>query len=480
MGNTRYYTKDNGQSFAELEYDVWGAVTSPSKLVNNDNGNFAAAVFTGHPYDTVLDIYFAEARFYDANHRQWMASDPIKSGLNWYLYVEGNPATFFDPSGLLGEGLYGSLGDSWLRDKKLHFGNGYDLEKPSYSGINFNQIKQQWDRTWIGMQAIGSAFYYMPALKSAAQLKEVLAKEQKRQSAIDFFENSKFNLMSPQNKAPEKVSGKTNQIIMFEDYLDAVGENSTDFSSNRPSYAPKYNSEKINIEAVLDMIMSQLVKSELSMPTISKPVDLKTTYENLRRDWSNSFTSLRDKVFENASEKTKQTILKLERWIDENTWAFVDEQLGGKSEQENNYRIRWPHIDLSIYKENGFQKTYFNGGVYIGELDLDFGKPGGFVLKINGPKADAALGLSEQVLGARASYAAAEIYLGFRSIDESINQGDKQYSDVLIGATLGASKGTLAKNITKFISTDLSNPSSATISFGMITIRVDRGVWKNE
>ena len=97
MGNTRYYTKDNGQSFAELEYDVWGAVTSPGKLNNNDNGNFAAAVFTGHPYDTVLDIYFAEARFYDAKYRQWMSSDPIKSGLNWYLYVEANPATFFDP-----------------------------------------------------------------------------------------------------------------------------------------------------------------------------------------------------------------------------------------------------------------------------------------------------------------------------------------------------------------------------------------------
>ncbi len=100
MGNTRYYTKDNGQSFAELEYDVWGAVTSPSKLTNNDNGNFAAAVFTGHPYDTVLDIYFAEARFYDAKYRQWMASDPIKSGLNWYLYANGNPATYWDPNGL--------------------------------------------------------------------------------------------------------------------------------------------------------------------------------------------------------------------------------------------------------------------------------------------------------------------------------------------------------------------------------------------
>jgi len=121
MGNTRYYTKDNGQSFAELEYDVWGAVTSPSKLNNNDNGNFAAAVFTGHPYDTVLDIYFAEARFYDANHRQWMASDPIKSGLNWYQYANGNPATYWDPDGLtsITPAEINQL-KNWYRDGKIN------------------------------------------------------------------------------------------------------------------------------------------------------------------------------------------------------------------------------------------------------------------------------------------------------------------------------------------------------------------------
>ena len=68
MGNTRYYTKDNSQSFAEHGVRCWGAVTNLSKLVTNDNGNFAVAVLTGYLYDMVLDIYFAEARFYDANH----------------------------------------------------------------------------------------------------------------------------------------------------------------------------------------------------------------------------------------------------------------------------------------------------------------------------------------------------------------------------------------------------------------------------
>ncbi len=102
MGNTRYYTKANGQSFAELTYDAWGMPESPNKLLNNDHGNYVFATFTGHIYDTTLDIYFAEARFYDANNRIWLAMDPIKDGLNWYQYCYSNPTTYYDPLGLWG------------------------------------------------------------------------------------------------------------------------------------------------------------------------------------------------------------------------------------------------------------------------------------------------------------------------------------------------------------------------------------------
>ena len=102
MGNTRYYTKANGQSFAELTYDAWGMPESPNKLLNNDYGNYVFATFTGHIYDTTLDIYFAEARFYDANNRTWLAMDPVKDGGNWYQYCYSNPTTYYDPTGLAG------------------------------------------------------------------------------------------------------------------------------------------------------------------------------------------------------------------------------------------------------------------------------------------------------------------------------------------------------------------------------------------
>ena len=99
MGNTRYYTKANGQSYAELTYDAWGTPVSPNKLLNNDHGNFVYATFTGHIYDTTLDIYFAEARFYDAANRTWMSVDPIKDGLNWYQYTYSNPVIYMDADG---------------------------------------------------------------------------------------------------------------------------------------------------------------------------------------------------------------------------------------------------------------------------------------------------------------------------------------------------------------------------------------------
>ena len=101
-GTTRFYSKSGGQVFEELNFDAWGFPTSPNKLINNDHGNFITASFTGHGFDVILDLYFAQARFYDAQNRQWISRDPIKDSLNWYKYCNNNPKTYVDPTGLFG------------------------------------------------------------------------------------------------------------------------------------------------------------------------------------------------------------------------------------------------------------------------------------------------------------------------------------------------------------------------------------------
>ena len=152
MGNTRYYTKANGQSFAELTYDAWGMPESPNKLLNNDHGNYVFATFTGHIYDTTLDIYFAEARFYDANNRTWLAVDPVKDGGNWYQYCFSNPTTYYDLTGLAGFSPFSGCVD--MNELAEQMQSGFRNLKGKVSGFMDNV---DWNRVGMGLLKTGSA-----------------------------------------------------------------------------------------------------------------------------------------------------------------------------------------------------------------------------------------------------------------------------------------------------------------------------------
>jgi len=93
-------TKETGETIVWADYDAWGKPLSPQGHDMNTAGVDNAIGFTSYTYDIVLDIYFAQARFYDANSRRFISVGPIKDGINWYAYCEGNPITFVDPSGL--------------------------------------------------------------------------------------------------------------------------------------------------------------------------------------------------------------------------------------------------------------------------------------------------------------------------------------------------------------------------------------------
>ncbi len=86
-------------NYEEHVYDSWGGVQTSNGYLNDPRTTVVEPNYTGHAYDSVLQIYFADARFYDAANRQWMSSDPVKSGLNWYQYCYGNPTTYYDPDG---------------------------------------------------------------------------------------------------------------------------------------------------------------------------------------------------------------------------------------------------------------------------------------------------------------------------------------------------------------------------------------------
>jgi len=105
-------TKETGETIAWADFDAWGKPRSPRGHDMNMAGVDNAVSFTSYTYDVVLDLYFAQARFYDANSRRFISVDPIKDGINWYAYCEGNPITFVDPSGLDSYVIWASYGDS--------------------------------------------------------------------------------------------------------------------------------------------------------------------------------------------------------------------------------------------------------------------------------------------------------------------------------------------------------------------------------
>ena len=125
---------------------------SPNKLLNDDHGNYVFATFTGHIYDTTLDIYFAEARFYDANNRTWLAMDPVKDGGNWYQYCYSNPTTFYDPTGLAGFSPFSGCVDMNKLAEQMQ--SGFRDLKGKVSGFMDNV---DWNRVGMGLLKTGSA-----------------------------------------------------------------------------------------------------------------------------------------------------------------------------------------------------------------------------------------------------------------------------------------------------------------------------------
>jgi len=90
----------NGETITHMTYDEWGRPLEEPRLDHNFAGIKNLNNYTGYTYNYILDLYFAQNRFYNPNTRQFITQDPIKDGMNWYVYCEANPLTRVDWLGL--------------------------------------------------------------------------------------------------------------------------------------------------------------------------------------------------------------------------------------------------------------------------------------------------------------------------------------------------------------------------------------------
>jgi len=98
LGSTIALTDTTGNVAASMLYDAWGNVRASGA----DVGKYR---FTGAEFDAVTGLYHMGARFYDPSIGRWLSEDPIQNKffepftLNFYAYVNDNPALLVDPRG---------------------------------------------------------------------------------------------------------------------------------------------------------------------------------------------------------------------------------------------------------------------------------------------------------------------------------------------------------------------------------------------
>ena len=106
LGSTDYLS-DNvaGKPTSYITYDDWGAPTAKTILKMGVRELDLVTEYTVHPYDQVLDLYFAQARMYNAKDRRFASIDQVNGSafepatLVQYVYCINNPIKYVDVTG---------------------------------------------------------------------------------------------------------------------------------------------------------------------------------------------------------------------------------------------------------------------------------------------------------------------------------------------------------------------------------------------
>jgi len=88
-------TNTSGTVTKTYVYDAFGNEKNPAATDKNPWR------YCGEYLDLETNTYYLRARYYNPLTSRFTQEDPIRYGLNWYVYCDNNPITFVDPWGLL-------------------------------------------------------------------------------------------------------------------------------------------------------------------------------------------------------------------------------------------------------------------------------------------------------------------------------------------------------------------------------------------
>ena len=105
--------------FEDKEFDAFG---------NGGTTLYSPMGYAGQYHDAETGFIYLRARYYSPAVGRFINEDPIRDGLNWYVYCNNNPVNRWDFSGLFDEGdmlSYGMTGDDVLALQTALMDAGY-------------------------------------------------------------------------------------------------------------------------------------------------------------------------------------------------------------------------------------------------------------------------------------------------------------------------------------------------------------------
>jgi len=109
--NVTYYHSDHLRSTSVITNEAGGLISQEQKYLPfgqefPQEWNSNRFRFTGKEFDSDVGLNYFGARYYDPNSGRFLTVDPVKDGMSWYGYVEGNPLTRIDPTGTTSFALF--------------------------------------------------------------------------------------------------------------------------------------------------------------------------------------------------------------------------------------------------------------------------------------------------------------------------------------------------------------------------------------
>jgi len=95
QGDVSILKNASGVIVANYEFDAYGISDEGNNQYPSNNFGYR-----GEYQDQESGLIYLRNRYYNPKVGIFITEDPIRSGLNWYIYTNGNPILFADPSGL--------------------------------------------------------------------------------------------------------------------------------------------------------------------------------------------------------------------------------------------------------------------------------------------------------------------------------------------------------------------------------------------